>query len=202
MTLSRPLLLALVGAVLVVAAFTATRGMRAEVAPPPPSTPAPSAPAAKPSNATSATGARSAAGATSAAGAKPGAAARPSAANGAEAPGAAKPAAPAQAEPDPGMPPAISRALARRRPVVLFLGQRGPADDTATRQAVRKLRRARVTVAHDDIANVARYGAVIRQLGLVQAPATIVIDRQGKARALEGYLDLGSLRQLVADARR
>ena len=175
MTLSRPLLLALAGAVLVAVAFLATSGMRTGTEPAPPAaTPVPSA--------------------ASAAG-DAGSAKKPAPAPGAAAKRKARPARPA------GVPVSVARALANHRPVVLFFGKRGPADDAATRTAVRTLRRAKLTVAQADVRHAARYAPVVKDLDLTQVPATVIVDRKGRARVVEGFLDGGSLRQLVSDAR-
>ncbi|MEA2178630.1 MAG: hypothetical protein QOG77_1927, partial [Solirubrobacteraceae bacterium] len=49
--------------------------------------------------------------------------------------------------------------------------------------------------------NVDRYGRLLENLGVSQAPAIVVIGRSGKARLVEGYVDGPSLAQVVADAR-
>jgi len=102
---------------------------------------------------------------------------------------------------DPQAP--VLRALAARRVVVLFFGQYRSADDQATRRAVRAIGRGRkdVAVFAASINDVADYARVVGALGIEQSPSTIVIDRKGQARVVQGFLDKGSLRQLVADAR-
>jgi len=101
---------------------------------------------------------------------------------------------------DPEAP--VLRALAQRKVVVLFFGQYRGADDRATRRAVRTVGRKRgVAVFAASINDVADYPRVASGLGIQQSPSTAVIDRQGRARVVEGFLDEGSLSQLVADAR-
>lgn len=96
----------------------------------------------------------------------------------------------------------VLRALAQRKVVVLFFGQYRGADDRATRRAVRAVGRKRgVAVFADSINDVADYPRVASGLDIQQSPSTAVIDRQGRARVVEGFLDEGSLSQLVADAR-
>ena len=96
----------------------------------------------------------------------------------------------------------VLRALAQRKVVVLFFGQYRGADDRATRRAVRAVGRKRgVAVFADSIKDVADYPRVASGLDIQQSPSTAVIDRQGRARVVEGFLDEGSLSQLVADAR-
>ena len=56
-------------------------------------------------------------------------------------------------------------------------------------------------VLTDDIRNVDRYGKLLEDLGVNQAPAIVIIGRSGKAQLIEGYVDGPSLVQVVADAR-
>lgn len=100
-----------------------------------------------------------------------------------------------------GVPRPVGRALARKRVVVLFFGQRG-ADDAFTADALKAIRnRKGVSVFRDRIERLAAYRSVTSGLGVAQAPATVVIGPDRKAQLLEGYVDAGTLRQLVVDAR-
>ena len=104
-----------------------------------------------------------------------------------------------------GLPRRVARALARRRPIVLFLSQAGGADDAATRRSVRTLR-ARphgAAVFSDRIENVARYRRIVGNLDVSQAPSVVIVPpRRSQARLLEGFVDEGSLRQQLLDALR
>lgn len=96
----------------------------------------------------------------------------------------------------------VLQALAQRKVVVLFFGQYHSAEDRKTRNAVRAVgRETGVVVTVDLIENVAEYPRVVSGLGIQQSPSTAVIDKRGSAQVVEGFLDKGSLRQLVADAR-
>ena len=53
----------------------------------------------------------------------------------------------------------------------------------------------------DDVDAVERYGKLVEDLGVSQTPSIVIIDRSGKARLIEGYLDADTLTQAVADAR-
>jgi hypothetical protein len=95
------------------------------------------------------------------------------------------------------------RAVADHRKVVIFFGNPQGADDRAVSSAVRALDRETrdVVVLTDHVGNVDKYGSMVEDLGVSQTPAVVVIDRQGSARLLEGYIDAASLVQVVADAR-
>ena len=195
-SLSRPMVFALIGAVLIAATFMVTRvGAEEEGAGPAPS----------PSVDTSDPGAEA-----------PRADARP-------APGPSRAGtrdAPSKAVPSPRRstlgtrpkPPGelsgkaldAARALERGKVVVVLFTQRG-ADDDATRNALRELPRrssSRVAVFRDRVDNLADYGPLAAGLGISRAPSVVVVDRDRRARVLEGYLDRGSLRQAVRDALR
>lgn len=97
-----------------------------------------------------------------------------------------------------------ARALERGKIVVVLFTQRG-ADDDATRSALRELttkRSSRVAVFRDRVSNLADYGPLAAGLGISRAPSVVVVDRDRRARVLEGYLDRGTLQQAVRDALR
>lgn len=109
-----------------------------------------------------------------------------------EDPGAAVPA---------GVPRRVSHALRHRRTVVLFLSHRG-ADDAATARAVTLLPRLeRVSVFRDGIEHLARYRAMLAGLGVSQAPAVVIVGGDRRTQVIEGFVDAGTLFQLVVDAR-
>lgn len=103
------------------------------------------------------------------------------------------------------LPRPVARALARRRPIVLFLSQAGGADDAATRGSVRSLR-ARpqgAAVFSDRVENIARYRRIVGNLDVSQAPSIVIVPpRRSQARLLEGFIDEASLRQQLVDASR
>jgi hypothetical protein len=95
------------------------------------------------------------------------------------------------------------RAVADNKKVVLFFKSPRALDDQAVADSVRSLdrRTKKVVVLTDDVRNADRYGSLLEDLQVNQAPAIVVIGRSGKARLLEGYVDAESLVQVVADAR-
>jgi hypothetical protein len=95
------------------------------------------------------------------------------------------------------------RAVADNRKVVIFFQNPKGIDDRAVARSVRSLdrRTKSVVVLTDDVRNADRYGSMVEDLGVNQAPAIVVIGRSGKASLIEGYIDADSLVQVVADAR-
>jgi hypothetical protein len=189
MAISRPILLALVGAILALVAFYATSGGReAATESSEPAGPAPEdrpAPAKRsPERKTKAPGAEGRAG---------GSATRPAQRD------AARRQAPRGAA---ALPAGVTRALARKRIVVLFFFQRRAADDDATARSVSSLRgRSGVQVFSAPISKLGDYQAVIGGAGVSQAPAIVILGRDRAARLIEGYVDRDTLAQHVADAR-
>ncbi|MBA2504322.1 MAG: hypothetical protein H0V29_00090 [Thermoleophilaceae bacterium] len=181
MAVPRPLLLGLVGAVLVVAMFVATQAMKS-------GEDEPSQPAAPPEKA-----------------AEPATPAAKEPAKG-QAPGAKKDdvarASTTPADRQSGLPADVAAALGRRKPVVLFFQQRG-ADDAAVRDSVRALdRRGGAAVFSDSVRRIDDYELILGDLEVTQGPAIVIVDRERKARVIEGYVDEGTLAQEVRDAKR
>jgi hypothetical protein len=177
MAISRPILIALVAAVLALVGFYATQGSRDSadtVAPVIPAEPVPTA--QKDGNGREAAARK---------------------ANPAKAPARRR----ARAE-RIGMPLSVARALRARNTVVLYFRGSPSADDRATARAVAGLRGQRgVTVVADRIGRLGRYRAVVGDLGIAQAPAVVIVGRGRSARVVEGYIDPTTLAQDVADAR-
>jgi hypothetical protein len=99
-------------------------------------------------------------------------------------------------------PAAVARAIARNRPIVLFLYQRGGEDDRPVARSVASLRgRTDAAVYADRVDNVARYGPVIAGVGVTRAPSIVIVGKDGRASLIEGYIDPDALAQEVADAR-
>lgn len=185
MAISRPILLALVGAILALGAFYATSGGRqAATDSSEPARPAPES--AKPAqrHKTKPTEAERRAGGGAMRRARPDAARR-------------------QARRGPAALPAeVAGALARKQTVVLFFFQHRAADDAATARSVSSLRGRRgVKVFSAPISKLGRYQAVIGGAGVSQAPAIVIVGRDRAARLIEGYVDRETLAQQVADAR-
>ncbi len=104
-----------------------------------------------------------------------------------------------------GVPAGVARALSQRKVIALLFTLEGAADDSATRSALRSLetgRKSKVAVFTDSIANVGRYSRLVGSLGISQVPSVVIVDTKREAQLLEGYVDSGTLRQYVADAKR
>ena len=105
-----------------------------------------------------------------------------------------------------GVPAPVSRALADGRVIALLFTLEGAADDSATRSALRSLEagpgKGGVAVFTDSIANVGRYSRLVGGLGISQVPSVVIVDTKRQAQLLEGFVDSGTLRQYVADAKR
>ena len=101
--------------------------------------------------------------------------------------------------PNPGR---AARAVRKHKKVViLFRNPRG-LDDKAMSPVLRDVnRRTQALVLSDDVAAVDRYGQLVEDLGVSQTPSIVIIDRKGKARLIEGYVDSNTLTQAVSDAR-
>lgn len=199
MAVSRPFVLALLGAVLAVATFASMRSA-SERAQAGQSVPAPTLKPAKPgrSSVTDAPALKKPAPAKDVTSKSAPSKASPKKA--APAP-TAKPEAKKRPATTAGVPPKVAGALKLKKTVVLFFRQPG-ADDDATQSAVRSLRgKKRVAVFSDGIAHLARYRRIVTGLGITQAPSVVIVGKSRKAVLIEGFVDEGSLTQQVLDAR-
>jgi thioredoxin-like negative regulator of GroEL len=102
-----------------------------------------------------------------------------------------------------GLPNDVARALNSDKVVVLFFYEPAASDDQATRAAIRAVRSAggSVELFQDTVSHISDYRRVVGSLGISQVPAMVVIDRKRHADLLQGYLDSGTIRQTVRDAR-
>ena len=104
------------------------------------------------------------------------------------------------------MPVAVSRALDQGKVIALLFTSEGAADDSATRSALRSIEtgagKGTVAVFSDSISHVGRYSRLVGGLGISQVPSVVIVDTKRQAQLLEGYVDSGTLRQYIADAKR
>jgi hypothetical protein len=101
-----------------------------------------------------------------------------------------------------GVPVPVQRAVDARKTVVLFFYKPWSADDRATARGVAALRsRPGVAVFTDPIGRLAKYRGLVGELGVSQAPAVVIVGRNRMARVIEGFIDPATLAQDVADAR-
>ena len=197
MAVPRPLLLALIGVVLLVATFAATRNSSETTS----SSSTPAAPVTKAQAAPKAPALKKSKPVAPAA--KPAkSAAQPKTHSAAKArPQAHKAAKPHARRARAASPAAVERALAKRKIVVLAFFQPG-ADDRATQSAVRALQRRHVAVVFSErIGRIGSYRSVVGNLGVSQAPAVVIVNQKRQARVVEGYVDAETLAQEVVDAR-
>jgi hypothetical protein len=99
-------------------------------------------------------------------------------------------------------PRRAARAVkAHHKVVILFRNPRG-LDDRQMEDVMRVVdRRTNALVLVDHVDAVDRYGKLVEDLGIAQTPSVVIIDRQGKARPIEGFVDSDTLTQAVTDAR-
>jgi hypothetical protein len=178
MPISRPILIALIAAVVAVLGFFATQGSRnaadpaPEVASVPAPTPTKAVKTAPPTKA-----------AERAQRDAPVRSARP------------------KREAIAGVPAPVERALRAHKLVVLFFFKPGSADDDRTAGGVAALRSRDVAVFTDPVGRLAKYRGLVGELGISQAPAVVIVKKDRSARVVEGYIDPATLAQDVADAR-
>lgn len=102
-----------------------------------------------------------------------------------------------------GLPASVAVALAQGKTVVLLLSDDKAADDRSTAEAVKSLKGKvpNVKIFSDRLSRLGSYRAIVGRVGVSQTPAVVIV-RGSKARVVEGYVDPETLRQQVIDAKR
>jgi len=109
-----------------------------------------------------------------------------------------------------GLPKAMRTGLEERRVLVLgVLNTEGRPwapmadDDRAVRNVLDDVNRYRggVVVRTTPITRLARYDGLLKALQVTQSPTVVVVDRNRRAMAIEGYVDRATVNQAIADAR-
>jgi hypothetical protein len=99
-------------------------------------------------------------------------------------------------------PQRLDRAVAQHRMALILFTQPRGLDDRVTAAAVRDVAgKTKALVLTDDVRNTKRYGKLVEDLGVSQAPAVVIVDRDGKAHLIEGFVDRETLVQELSDAR-
>jgi hypothetical protein len=187
MAIPRPVLIAVLGLALLTALFLATRNSAQNESVTPPAQPVKPAPAKKAPAAKRAEARR--------AEAREATPKRPKAA-----------VTPRKPKLAPDVPANVQRAadaLAKDQVVVFFFSDPGAADDTGARVSMREIEGMKgVAVFKAGLKDIGSYRPMLAQLEISQVPATAIVRPGKRAVLLQGYVDAGTLRQNVADARR
>jgi hypothetical protein len=97
----------------------------------------------------------------------------------------------------------VTAALGQNDVVVLFFSREGAADDTAARRSVLALKGIKhVQVFSPSFDNLDQYRPILAGAGVSQVPAIVIAKPGHKAQIVEGFVDRKSLRQQVEDALR
>lgn len=179
MTLSRPIIIALVGAVAAVGLFMYTRSTGSGE-----SIPA-NAPSASPAKSDSKD--------------KPPASARGHKAS--STPG--KPGARAPSGPTPvSVPPPVARAMVQHKVVLVLFWSRGGPEDNVAKRVVDRVRSGlpanKVAVFEDSPRNVAKYSLIAGDVS--RSPSIVVVDRALRSKVVSGFADYTTIVHLVRQA--
>jgi hypothetical protein len=113
--------------------------------------------------------------------------------------GTSSPSLEALTSPNPGR---TARAVRHHQKVVILFRNKRGLDDRQMVAVMNQVdRRTKALVLVDPVDAVDRYGKLVQDLGVSESPSVVIIDRRGKARLIEGYVDSSTLTQAVADAR-
>ena len=173
-TLPRPALLGIVGVVLVGAVFFMTHKSSTTSTP---TTPAP---------------------ATSTPPATPGSSTQPST------PGSATPGTQSTTGPaGKGLPHRVKAALDAHKVVVILFWNRRGVDDRSVKASLDSLPHKRVVATFSDrVNNISRYTRITAAATVSTTPSLVIVNRQGQAEVVSGYVDRETLNQYVLNALR
>ena len=104
-----------------------------------------------------------------------------------------------------GLPPAVAKAVAEKKVLVLLFWNPKAADDRIVRNELRGVgtrHKKDVFVHVANVKQIARYAPVTRGAEVLQSPSIVVVDRSREATVLTGYSDRETIRQSVFDALR
>jgi hypothetical protein len=101
-----------------------------------------------------------------------------------------------------GLPVKVGRALNAKKVVVLLFWNRKAVDDRSVHRAVSGLatHRGKVAVFDDRVGNLSKYTRITGTAQVAQTPSLVIIDRRGGAEVETGYLDRETIQQFVDTA--
>ena len=100
------------------------------------------------------------------------------------------------------LPKPVKRALGQHKVIALLFWNPKGTDDRAVKAALDSLPRrgGNLRVFTDSSKHASRYVKITSAAQVSQTPTLVVVNRRGKARVAPGYLDRQSVEQYVVDA--
>jgi hypothetical protein len=103
----------------------------------------------------------------------------------------------------PGLPVRVKHALDAHKVVVLLFWNRHAIDDRSVKKSVDRLpHRKRLAAFSDNVRHLSRYTRITAAASVSTTPSLVVVNRQGQAEVITGYLDYETLRQYVLNSLR
>ena len=103
----------------------------------------------------------------------------------------------------PGLPVRVKHALDARKVVVILLWNRRAVDDLSLKSSVDRLpHRKHLAVFSDSVRHLSRYTRITAAANVSTTPSLVIVNRQGQAEVVSGYLDYETLRQYVLNSLR
>jgi hypothetical protein len=103
----------------------------------------------------------------------------------------------------PGLPVRVKHALDAQKVVVLLFWNRHAVDDRSVKSSVSRLpHRKHLAVFADSVRHLSRYTRITAAASVSTTPSLVIVNRQGQAEVITGYLDYETLRQYVLNSLR
>jgi hypothetical protein len=103
----------------------------------------------------------------------------------------------------PGLPTRVKAALDSHKVVVILFWNRHGVDDRSVKKAIGHLpHRKQLAVFSDRVSHLSRYTRVTAAANVATTPSLVIVNRQGQAEVITGYLDRQTVGQYVRNALR
>jgi hypothetical protein len=103
-----------------------------------------------------------------------------------------------------GLPTRVAKALDAKKTVVVLFWTKGGIEDRSVKSSVDRLPRrgGKTAVFTDKVANLSDYTRITAAASVNRTPALVIVNPKGQAEVLNGYYDFQTIRQFVRNASR
>jgi hypothetical protein len=103
-----------------------------------------------------------------------------------------------------GLPSRVAKALDAKKTVVILFWNKAGVEDRSVKGAIDRVPRrgGKVAVFTDNVSNLSDYTRITAAASVNTTPALVIVNPRGQAEVLNGYYDYQTIRQYVRNAAR
>jgi hypothetical protein len=102
-----------------------------------------------------------------------------------------------------GLPLRVKRALDAHKVVAILFWNRHGVDDRSVKASLDSLpHSSRVATFSDRVKNISRYTRITAAANVSTTPSLVIVNRNGQAEVVSGYIDRETLEQYIRNAKR